>query len=347
MRAAAAAASPVLRLTLALALAVGVWGCAPAPAPDTAAGPGDTTADGADRGSGGGTRHRPGTVPTALEFLFAYENEVTAPYYPIDGIAGCAYSPDGTLIICDENRGRVLGQDPRSLQWFEFDHPGVRPYRPVDAQVDGFKVLVLDNAGGTVQRFDLSGAWLDRALDVDAVDPTSATRAGAFAIDRDGRLAITDVSEQQVLLLDTFLELNMRVGQPGSLADQFETPAGIAFLADGGFVVADQGNRRLCRYDRMGFYLSDTGGVFDTANAFVAPQGVGTDRFGNVFVADAGSGMIHVLDRELNLLFSAGRDFGLKATPLGPVDVAVGPDDKLAVADRARAAVLIYRLIYE
>ena len=43
---------------------------------------------------------------------------------------------------------------------------------------------------------------------------------------RDGRMVITDVSQQQVLLLDPFMQLQMRVGAPGSGDDQFADPAG-------------------------------------------------------------------------------------------------------------------------
>ena len=79
----------------------------------------------------------------------------------------------------------------------------------------------------------------------------------------------------------------------------------------------------------------------------MAPQGLDCDRYGNVFVADPGNGQIHALDHRLRLLFSAGPGMSLKAAPLGPVDVAVGPDDTLAVTDRVRSAVLLYRIIYE
>lgn len=251
---------------------------------------------------------RSGTTPVALEFIHAYENEANALYYPLDGVAGCAFAPDGTLLVCDEKLGKVYGQDPHNLLWYEFDNPGSRPYRPVDAVVDGFKVLVLDSAGGSIHRFDLNGAWLDLRLNLRWVDPGADTRATAFALDRDGRLIIVDAGEQQVLLLDTFLDLHMRVGGPGTLDDQFQQPMGAAFLPDGSFVVADQGNRRLCTYGRSGFFEGIGGGVFAPDNPYVAPQGVDSDRFGNLFVADAGAGLIHVLDREQNLLFSAGRE---------------------------------------
>ncbi len=290
---------------------------------------------------------RPGTTVVDLEFLMAYENERTAFYYPIEGLAGCTFGPEGTLIFCDEKRGKVFGLDPGALVWYEFDMPAAGPYRPLDVVVDGFKVLVLDSGSNKVFRFDLNGAWLDQVLDIRQVDPSHIPQVTAFSLDRDGRMLIADVSQQQVLLLDTFFNLQMRVGAPGTLDDQFIDPSGLTFLPDGGFVVADRGNRRLCHYGRLGFFEGIVGGDFEVDNPFILPQGVTSDKFGNLFVADQGNGRIHVLDRRMRPLTSIGDDFGLRGTPTAPVDVAVGPADVLAVTDRARSAILVYRIIYE
>jgi len=42
-----------------------------------------------------------------------------------------------------------------------------------------------------------------------------------------------------------------------------------------------------------------------------------------------------------------GPELGLHAAPVAPIDVAVGPNDQLAVSDRERQAVLVYRIRYE
>ncbi|MBU2502121.1 NHL repeat-containing protein [bacterium] len=307
---------------------------------------------------GGGGRDRPGDAPAlaaprpgtsvaALEFLYSFENDAGAPYYPINGIAGCGYGPDGTLFFCDEQKGMVHYLDPSSRLWAEFDVPMARPYTPIDVRVDGFKVLVLDQAGGRIYRFDLGGTLLDTLLELRNLTPGFPITATAFDVDQDGRMVIADASGQQVLLLDTFMNLTMRLGGPGRMRDQMDHPAGIVFRSDGSFLVSDQGNRRLGLYGRLGFFEDDIGGDFDPGNRFVAPQGIDRDRFGNVFVADPGSGRIHVLDSRLRWGFSSGPEFGLQAAPLAPVDLAVGPGDLLAVSDRVRAALLVYRIVYE
>jgi hypothetical protein len=42
-----------------------------------------------------------------------------------------------------------------------------------------------------------------------------------------------------------------------------------------------------------------------------------------------------------------GSDLSLLATPETPMDAAVGPDDRLAVTDRTRNAVLVFRILYD
>lgn len=290
---------------------------------------------------------RPGTTPVAVVFVEAHENDPEAPYFPLEGLAGCAYTDDGTLVVCDEKRGAVHGLDSGTLRWYEFDVPSARPYRPIDVLADGFKILVLDQGTAAVFRFELGGAYLDRLLDVRTVDPAVHSDPVAFAMDRDGRMVLSDLADQNLLLLNAFLEPVMRLGSAGRFEDQFSDPGGVAFLADGSIVAVDRGNRRLSVYGRLGFFESLVGGGTGPDNPFVTPRDVARDRFGNLFVADPGSGLVHVLDRRQRLLFSAGAEVELAGIPEAPVGVAVSEGGLLAVTDRARAAVLVYRIVYE
>lgn len=188
--------TPVLVIGLAVLLAVG--GCSSGGSSEIRQ-PGDESVAPATRPA-----PRPGSTVVALEFLEAYENERTAFYYPIEGLAGCTFAPDGTLIFCDEKRGKIFGLEPGTHVWYEFDDPPSRPFRPLDVVVDGFKILALDSGSNKVFRFDMNGAWLDQVLDIRQADPSNIPQVTSFALDRDGRMLIADVSQQQVLLLDPF-----------------------------------------------------------------------------------------------------------------------------------------------
>jgi len=319
-------------------LAAVVAGCAPEGA--------YREADAGAPAPGGGPAAVGATV-IGVELAYLFENVRSASYFPFEGLAGVAWGEDGTLVVCDEARGKVHGLDPRVRVWREFDVPGVRPYRPVDVRIDGFKVLVLDIASRAIYRFDLNGVYQDRIVDFRSLDPAFDTVPAAFDVDLDGRVVVADGGEQQVLILDSFLALQSRVGNPGPHREQFAEPSGVCFLPDGGFLVSDRGNRRLQRFNRLGYYEAMFGGQFEPENPYVAPQGLAADRWGNVFVADPAAGVVHVIDLRGRLVLDIGPDLDLKAAPLGPIDVAVGPNQQLAITDRLRAAVLVFDLRYE
>jgi len=285
-------------------------------------------------------------VPVGLEFIRIFANERTAPYYPVEGIGGVAFYGDGTLYFCDEKGGRIHGYDPNSDTWFQFDSPGGRFFRPVDIRLDQFSVLVLDMDGRDLLRYDLGGIFQDRLIDFTYLDPGYDRVPTAFDVDLDGSMIFTDGGEDQILLLDPHLELTHTFGVHGSHPGQFREPSGVTYLRDGSFVVADRANRRLQHFTRLGYHERTIGGEYDRDNPLLTPQGLAIDDDGNLFVADPAGGMIHVYSPELDYLFTAGSDLGLLAAPNAPVDVAVGPDDQLAVADRGRQAVLVYRIRY-
>lgn len=284
--------------------------------------------------------------PVALQFVTVHENERSAPYYPFEGLSGLAFGDDGTLYICDELGGRIHGWDQSRNEWFQFNVPGGRYARPVDVRVDGFLVLVLDMDGHVLQRYDLDGVFLDRLVDFRYLDPGYDRLPTSFDVDVDGGLVVCDGQEDQILILDSFLNLRPTVGGTGSFQGQFRDPSGVVFLRDGTFVVADRGNRRLQHFNRLGAFLEEVGGEFAIDNPLLTPQGLARDEYGNLFVADPASGKVHVYDAGFEHLFSVGSELGLLASPEGPIDVAVSEDGLLAVSDRSRQAVLLYRILY-
>lgn len=285
--------------------------------------------------------------PLAVQFLYSFNNDTTQPYFPFEGLAGLDWGDDGTLVVCDAGRGRVHSLDPRVRTWTTFQNPGVSGFRPLAARVDGFKVLVLDATSRAIYRYDLNGAYQDRIVDLVTLDPAFESSPRDFDLDLDGRVVLSDRGEQQILVLDSFLGLQNRVGHPGPHDEQFDQPAGVCFLPDGGFMVADAGNERLQRFNRLGYGQAAIGGRFVVPNPFMSPQGLDCDRHGNVFVADMLAGVVHVVGTNDRIVLTIGNEQSLEASLLAPVSVAVGPDQQLAVADRERQAILVFRVLYE
>ena len=285
-------------------------------------------------------------VPISLQFVTSHQNDRAAPYFPLEGLAGLAFHDDGTLYVCDELGGRVHAWSAARNQWFEFNSPGSRYFRPTDVKIDGFNALILDEDDRELLRYDLGGVFLDRLLDLTYLDPGYDRVPSAFDVDLEGRFVIADSREHQVLVLDSFLAVNETIGGPGKHQGRFDDPQGVVFLNDGSVVVCDRANRRLQKFARNGAFDRSVGSYDESNNPMLTPQGIDCDEYDNLYVADAAAGAVHVFSAELNYLFSLGDGIPLNDTPIGPVDVAVGPDATLAVSDRSGQAVFIYRIMY-
>jgi hypothetical protein len=183
-------------------------------------------------------------LPVDLEFLTVYENVKDAAYFPIEGIAGVCFTPNGGLIFCDEKGGRVHALDPMTMRWYQFDTPKNRFFRPVAARVDQFSVLVLDADGRDLLRYDMNGAKQGRMIDFDFLDPGYRRVPVCMDVDVDGHMVFGDSGENQIVVVDAYLALQQTIGGPGSHPEQFSEPGGITYLPDGGFEVQQAGVSR-------------------------------------------------------------------------------------------------------
>jgi sugar lactone lactonase YvrE len=150
-------------------------------------------------------------------------------------------------------------------------------------------------------------------------------------VDASGRTAITDIENHQVIVLDTYLEVDVAFGNFGSFEGQLDTPQGVTFTPRGELLVSDTGNARL-------EVFSDTGAfrrVIPAAGApglMRRPRDAVAAEDGRVFAADPVAGRI----------FEFSPDGGLVRTivpatpgPFKPTDVALGRDGVLYVTDSA------------
>jgi sugar lactone lactonase YvrE len=128
------------------------------------------------------------------------------------------------------------------------------------------------------------------------------------AIDASGNAYVVDANSDTVRritaggVVSTFAG---SAGQPGSTdgtgsAARFRTPRGIAVDSAGNVYVSDTGNDTIRKITPAGVVstLAGTPGVAGSADGtgsaaqFDGPQGIGTDSFGNVFVADSFNNLI-------------------------------------------------------
>jgi sugar lactone lactonase YvrE len=313
----------------ALSLAPGMAGCGPAPLPP--------------RPSGLASLDAP--APRSITFAGAYENRKNEPWAPLVRASAVVALPDGGFFLADYGGGMLHVFDKDGAYLVAADDPG-GGLAPLDLAELGFLVYVLDANRRTVLRYDERGVYRDVFMDIATIDPAQPIRPSAIDIDRDGRLAVADENGHRVLVSTPFARLETVVGEYGSFVGQFKEPRGVAFGPTGVLYVSDRGNRRVQAFDRTGQPLAATPSVMDPEPLFVAPSGLDTDRFGNVYVADSGSGRVRVLAPDLFPLAIVGGDEFADDHLQLPIDCAVSADDRLYIVDAGRGALLVYDLTF-
>jgi sugar lactone lactonase YvrE len=284
-------------------------------------------------------------VPTQIQLIAIYENRRAEPWAPLLRPAAVAALPDGQIYFADLGAGRVHRFDADGFFVGGIDPAGPQML-PLDLATHGFLLFVLDSGTRQVLRYSADGAYRDVFVDLQRLDPAARIEPSALAVDRDGRLAVTDVANHRVVVTGPFLQIETVVGEFGRFESQFQEPRGVCFGTAGVLYVSDRGNRRVQAFDRTGFLVRASTSVDDLDGIFVAPSGLASDRFGNVFVCDTGRGEVVVLSPDLRPLTFVGTgdmDVGYLARP---VDCAIGPDDRLFVVDLGREALLVYEILY-
>ncbi|MEL7363016.1 MAG: NHL repeat-containing protein [Bacteroidota bacterium] len=168
-----------------------------------------------------------------------------------------------------------------------------------------------------------------------------ATSLGA---DPAGRLYVVDAAASTVTVLDGQGEVLATHGGPGSGDYGFFEPADVDPTNGLAFFVADLGNQRVQRFERdfrlvrsIPVELPGDDGPPGRVNATVAgdPSAVALSPTGDLHVLDARSRTVLTLDqdRRFERTLGALRD---------PVDLAVGDDGTLYVADRGRSRLVVF-----
>jgi len=248
----------------------------------------------------------------------------------------------GALIVADGSPPRLAAWSPATDNCVEFQSPPDRPaFRPSDAAVRGFFVYAVDEANRLLLRWDSSGSFRDVLLNFEDLAVRRRVSPSGLDVDASGRVAVTDIENHQIIILDSYLNVDVAFGNYGTFAGQLDTPLGVSFTPRGDLLVCDTGNARLQIF-------SDAG-----AHRRVIPADAGDSRFRRPRRATAAEdGRIYVADPQAARVFELSAE-GLVLRALvpadpgrfEPVDVALTRDGTLYVADLARRAILSFQVM--
>jgi hypothetical protein len=245
----------------------------------------------------------------------------------------------GTVYVGDGAPGRIVCWLPSGEASLEFQKPTQQPgFYPSDIEASGFFVYALDPVQRTLLRFDNRGAYRDILVKFDELTAGRRITPAGLDVDSNGRIAVSDVSNHQVIFFDAYLAVEFVFGSYGSHQGQFDRPEGVAFTPDGGFVVTDTGNRRIQFFDAGGKLTKTvpSGG----SNPLVGPRRAVTDKVGNLYVADPDAGRVFVFDTGGTLLRSI---LPAKVSAFRPTDIEIDASNMIYVTDTANASVFVFK----
>lgn len=303
-------------LMLLLAVTLSANGCGPAPAPTTT-----PTVD-ADAIAPDIALHRVGRVTIGAPLAVAVDF-------------------DGVAVVADASPARLLAFAPDGEGCDEYQKPeGLAGFYPTDVAVRGFFVYAVNETDRTLLRWDNSGGYRDILVNFELLTPSRRVSPYGLAVDSSGRLAVTDIENHQVLLLNTYLQLDVAFGNYGTFPGQLDTPRGVSFTPKGDILVADTGNRRLQVYSDGGILkrvIPEEG----MPNPMKAPRRAIQRDDGSVLVADPGAGRVFEFDPS-GALQRAIVPEGIPA--FEPTDAALVRDGRLFVTDAASASLFVFKV---
>jgi DNA-binding beta-propeller fold protein YncE len=249
---------------------------------------------------------------------------------------------DGNAVVADGSPGRLVMFDRLGERAQEFEQPHGNPgFFPTDITLYGFFTYAVDERQRTLVRFDRDGAYRDVLLNFNQLTGTRRVSPYGIGADAQGRIAITDIENHQVLLLDSFLKIDILFGNYGSWPGQLDTPLGVSFTAIGEIVVSDSGNRRIQFFTDAGEprrVVPDG----DGPNPLLLPRRAVVAEDGTLYVADPEAGGIFLFDvggRLLRRIVPSGAD------RFQPTDLEIHRDGKLYVTDAMSRVLYVFQVM--
>jgi sugar lactone lactonase YvrE len=260
-----------------------------------------------------------------------------------------ATDPAGNVYFAETQNSKIRKYSPRKDSLFAFsarrsDSTGLN-WAVGMVLKDSTTLYIADGYGHAIKAFDRQGNLLLRF-------GSFGTNAGQFrqpcgiALDTKGRLWVSDRLNNRIQVFDSTGSFLFQFGSQGQDSGKFNSPTGITITPNGLVWVSDTRNNQIQVFDSLGQYLKTIKAV--DSLGLDTPLGICSDRYGDIFIADAHHNRIV----ELNPFGERIFDFGGLGDSLcqfrTPVGVASSPGAHyLYVADMGNRRVQKFIVIEE
>jgi RNA polymerase sigma factor (sigma-70 family) len=205
----------------------------------------------------------------------------------------------------------------------------------------------MGSAGPMADRFAPTRRGWTESLGHLPTPPGGLLDPGGSDVDPAGRIWVVDAGHDAIAIYSADGRFLERWGGPGTEPGRFSfhralgNVGDIRFAADGGFYVADNGNRRVQRFDAERRFITAWGRRGRAPGEFLDPWSVRFDGQGRVYVSDALRDDIQVFTPNGRHLRTIGR----RGSGPGQLDFqgdAVVAGERMYVADHANARIATY-----
>jgi hypothetical protein len=182
---------------------------------------------------------------------------------------------DGTKFVSDPVRGQVVAYDRDDEYLRAYGEPGA--WRPVDAVPFGDKLYVVDAKAQLVKVLDRASGETLGTIGDKGEPADRLSRPTNLAVDRAGRVYVTDFGRFQVLRFDANGTLERAFGKLGDNRGHFARPKGIALDQANRLYAVDAAFNNVQIFDPEGRLLLFFGGPGENPGSLLLPAKVVID----------------------------------------------------------------------